>query len=88
MTEKVNQWVDKLKNPALILALFGTFYWVSIRLDKVDVIEQRLEKKITIIVELEGRMTDMEIEYLEERKNLEIEVEKLKVEISHLKEEL
>jgi hypothetical protein len=46
MTDKPNTWVERLKNPALWLTVLGVMFYVTIRLDKVDVLEQRLDKYI------------------------------------------
>ena len=76
---------DKFKSPALWLAVAGVLVYCIIRLDKVDVLERRLEKKIEIIEQLEDdidelkhTLKDKEIEFLIRHYKQQIDIEQLK----------
>ena len=46
--DKVNGILDRFKQPALWITILCGIYFVSVRLNDVDVIKSRQEKKITI----------------------------------------
>lgn len=59
--------LDKFKNPTLWIALIavmftagGFFSYLSVQLNNIDVIDQRLDKKIKVINELEDEVIELE----------------------------
>lgn len=72
--EKANEIFEKFKNPALWLTILASLFWVSIRLNNVDVLESRLNKKIEVqnemhkeIDEIKLMIKDEKIERLEDK---------------------
>lgn len=68
-----NGWIDKFKNPAIWFAALSALFWISIRLNNVDVLEERLDKKIKIINEQHEKIHTLE---------LRIEVLETKIELT------
>ena len=77
--------IDKFKNPALWLTILGMLVYVVIRLDKVDVIEKRLDKKIEIQNEHEQQLNEHEIHFLQYQLEAQKTHYELKLEIERLK---
>ena len=80
-----NTLVDRFKSPALWLAVAGVLVYCVIRLDKVDVLERRLQNKIEIIEEqaeaiddLEHLLKDKELDFIRLHYEQQLEIEKLK----------
>jgi len=84
MTERVNGILDKFKNPAIWIALIGSIFWISIRLNNVDIIESRLNKKIQLQNEMHDDQDDMKSEFKDEIHRLEIQIKDLEAEIKIL----
>jgi len=80
MPNQIISTLDRFKNPALWITILGIFFYLSIRVNNIDVIEKRLEKKIEIQNEmiedyyqfkLEGK--EHEINFLKELHRIELE---------------
>jgi len=67
-------WTERFKNPILWIAVVSIIGTIAVTLNNVDVLSNRLEKKIKIINELQH-----------ENDKQNIEIEKLKKDIEHLK---
>ena len=101
MSEIKSIW-EHFKNPMLWIVLIG--FIVAINSDmrdlqhltnKVDVIESRQNKKITIqnehgdhLKDLEIRMLEKEIEFLKKSHENELRILKLEVQVEHLEKKL
>ena len=48
MPNQIISTLDRFKNPALWITILGIFFYLSIRVNNIDVIEKRLGKKIEI----------------------------------------
>ena len=88
--DKTNTLIDKFKNPVLWLTLIGAFFWISIRLNSIEVIEQRLDKKITLLNETIEDANQMEIQLLKQKHAHEILILKKEKEsiIRHYEQQL
>jgi hypothetical protein len=83
--EKQNGFVEKLKNPTLILTGLGIFYMLSVAYNSIEDVKQRQSKKIAIQNEI---IEELNLHKLQEQKNyyeLKIELLELKLE---MKEEI
>ena len=77
MVEKANSIIDRFKSPALWITLLASLFWISVRLNNVDVIGDRLDKKIAV-----------QNEHQEEIHELKLEIVRLEGDIKVLKKEM
>lgn len=84
-TEKMNGLIDKFRNPTLWITMIIFLSFVSVKLNNIDVISERQDKKITIQNELIQEINDlkMEIKDLELRLMKEIHHTELKITEEH-----
>ncbi len=86
MTEKVNTWIEKFKNPAIWIAMISFFFWISVKLYKVDVIEDRQTKWIGRTNDLHEDIDAFKFETIERLHEVELSVKE--EEIKRLKERI
>ena len=72
--EKVNSFLEKFKNPALWITMVAAIFWISIRLNNVDVIETRLDKKIKVLNEMHDSFDTLKLEMIEKIHDVEIKI--------------
>ena len=78
-------FVDRFKSPALWITILIGFVYVVIRLDKVDILEARLDKKIEIQNEHENQLIQHEIHFLQYQLKAQDELHELELEILETK---
>jgi len=92
MTDKINGMWDKFKNPVLWMTLIGSVFWVSIRLNNVDVIDDRLDKKIAIQNEMHTDQDNMKAAFKDEINSIKTgfvdEIHRLELRIKELECEI
>jgi L-fucose isomerase-like protein len=100
MTElsSTRSFVEKLKNPMLIIALMGFIGMGFVAMFRIDTIDERLNKKIEVQNEIKDKQSvfalqykDDQIEHIKDAHKIEIEALKLgyenKIEIEKLKKD-
>ncbi len=86
MTEKVNTWIEKFKNPAYIIMIIGVLYTVSVTYSKVG---ETVEDQIEINKELKAVHVEFDAFKLEAMERLHaIELSVKNEEIARLKERI
>jgi hypothetical protein len=70
-TRTDNTWIDKLKSPALWLTLLGSISYIAVQLNNISVLEDRLQKKISIQNEMKKDIHSLELKV----KELEVKLE-------------
>ena len=92
MEQKINTWMEKLKNPAFIVMFLGIWYTFSVTYSNVGVIGQRQNKWIDRQVEMHDEFDTFKEETMERIHQVELsvkdeEIKRKDAEIARLKEE-
>jgi hypothetical protein len=81
MPNQIISTLDRFKNPALWITILGIFFYLSIRVNNIDVIEKRLGKKIEIQNEILEIQNMHEIEFLKKIHVLELKSKNTEIEL-------